>query len=210
MVGLGNPDSKYERTRHNIGFLTVQAFADSLGLRFKDERKFLGKVASGSCDGVTVRLLLPMTYMNNSGMAVRRYADFFRLNVDEILVVTDDVVLGFGVLRLRTKGGAGGHNGLKSVEEHMRTSQYARLRVGVGDREHGELSDHVLGRFSSQEMKTLPNIIKKSTEVISRWLYEDVYAVMNDVNIKDKKPDKEKLQQESPEDGTGEYNGKRN
>jgi len=184
IVGLGNPGSKYTRTRHNIGFMILEAFAKQHGLDFKDDKRLLGKVAKGQVSESNVRLLLPQTYMNSSGMSVRKNVDYFNIDIEDILVISDDVSLQFGTLRLRTKGGAGGHNGLKDIQCHLNSTDYARLKVGVDGEYLCELSDYVLSNFSSKEQSELGEIITKGVDVIQRWLCDDVHKVMNDTNIR--------------------------
>lgn len=143
-VGLGNPGPLYEMTRHNMGFLVVRAFAQRQGWIFKEDKRFKALIVRGFIDGILVHLLLPTTYMNLSGMAVRRYLDFFKLAHDRLVVVTDDIALSFGRLRVKTMGSAGGHNGLKSVEAYLGTSRYIRLKMGIGHPGEKVLSDYVL------------------------------------------------------------------
>ena len=131
-VGLGNPGSEYEKTRHNLGYLVVLALAKRMGVVFKDDKRLQAYVAKGIVDGVIVHLLLPTTYMNKSGLAVQRYLDFFKLSIARTIIVIDDIAFPFGELKLKMMGSAGGHNGLKSIEEHLGTADYARLRMGIG------------------------------------------------------------------------------
>src|SRR5262245_36519769 len=121
VVGLGNPGERYARTRHNMGYMVVQALAEAFGWTFKEERQLKVCVAKGKVDQMTVHLILPMTFMNESGWAVRRYLDLYKLAPRNLRVVCDDIALPFGTLRVRSKGSAGGHNGLKSLETHLAT-----------------------------------------------------------------------------------------
>jgi len=187
-VGLGNPGKEYEMTRHNIGQLLVNVFAHEQGWLLKDDKRCKANVCKGCDHGVAVHLLLPKTYMNDSGSAVRRYLDFYKLTADSLVVVTDDVDLPFGHLRIRENGSAGGHNGLKSIETHIGTRNYCRLRIGVGtSRPFVELSDHVLGRFSAEEQERLASVVDTGCCVLRRLIHEPVDAVMNAVNQKVKK-----------------------
>ena len=170
IVGLGNPGTAYVNTRHNLGFLVLEKFAEKHGLIFKREARFLGKIAQGQINGKKVILLLPLTYMNNSGESVRPCADFYRILSEAILAVCDDVAIEFGTLRLRPKGSAGGHKGLKSIETHLGTAEYPRLRVGVSDRLEGDLADYVLGSFTEDERKELPKILENAVAQIEQWL----------------------------------------
>jgi PTH1 family peptidyl-tRNA hydrolase len=171
---LGNPGKEYEGTRHNVGFRIVRGYAQSLGVSFKRLREFLGEVAQHSAEGETVLLLLPMTYMNESGQSVQRCAEYFKIPSQHVLVVCDDVALPFGQLRMRERGGAGGHKGLRSVEAFLGTQEYPRLRVGVGERAHLEqpLADHVLGRFLQEEEALLPRIVETAESGIRTWVRE--------------------------------------
>ena len=170
VVGLGNPGSAYAQTRHNLGFLSVEKFAETQSFSFRKGDQFLGKIASGQVFGKKVYLLLPSTFMNSSGESVRLAMNYYHIPISNLLVVCDDVNIPFGTLRRRAEGSAGGHNGLKSIEAHLNTQAYARLRVGVGDRAHGDLADHVLGHFASEEMKELPQILENSAADILQWL----------------------------------------
>ena len=201
VVGLGNPGERYVETRHNIGFLAVDFFAREHGWSFKEDKKAFGRLAKGQIEGETIYLLQPTTYMNESGQAVRKVMDFFKLTPEEVLVVTDDVAIPFLEMRLREKGSSGGHNGLKSVERHLGTNNYARLRLGVGERERGSLSQHVLGRFSQSEIKELGPFLDKGIKAIGQLLRgEEIERVMNSVNTRQK----QKPKNESSSSGVGE------
>jgi peptidyl-tRNA hydrolase, PTH1 family len=183
IVGLGNPGKRYEATRHNMGFLVVKALAKTLHAGFKEEKRFSAYVAKVQVDDVSVHMLLPTTYMNESGQAVRSYLDFYRLPVSEMIAVVDDVALAFGKLRLRSSGSAGGHNGLKSIEAHLGTSHYARLRMGIGkDRKEDALADYVLDVFSDEEKQSLSHFIEEGANVLKRLLKESITQVMSNVN----------------------------
>lgn len=174
IVGLGNPGTAYDMTRHNAGHDVVCAFAKDQGWEFKSNSTISGKVAKGSFHGVKTHLLLPSTYMNHSGIAVRKALEYFGVNVSTLLVIADDIFIPFGALRLREKGSAGGHNGLKSVESSLMTSEYHRLRVGVGNIRLCSLEEHVLSRFTDLEFKQLPEIINNALAVIDFWIEGDI------------------------------------
>ena len=182
IVGLGNPGKAYEMTRHNIGFLVVEAFARKYGLELKPDSRFLGTIAKGQVRGVNVHLLMPATYMNESGRSVRKYCDYFKISPEQLLVISDDISLDYERMRLRERGSSGGHNGHKSLQSCMGTTEYARLKMGVGTDSRKDLSDHVLGRFSRDEEDKLDLFIEKAVGVANRWLDEDIEAVMNDAN----------------------------
>lgn len=181
-VGLGNPGTEYEMTRHNVGYLVIEAFARHLGWSLKEDRRFNACVAKGVIDTHPLHLLLPLTYMNLSGNAVRRYVDYFKIPLNHVVIVTDDIALPFGQLRLRGMGSAGGHNGLKSIEACLGTSHYKRLRMGIGHPGEQMLANYVLEAFSYTEQQKLPTFIGHGVEVLQRLLKESFSHVMTSVN----------------------------
>lgn len=186
-VGLGNPGKEYEKTRHNIGNLVLRSFAHNQGFVFKADARFKAEIAKGEISGVKIHCLFPTTYMNESGVAVRKYIDFFKINSNRVVVISDDVDLPFGQMRLKTSGGAGTHNGLKSIEKYLATQCYPRLRMGIGlGYKDQDLADHVLSRFSAEEAATLDSFIKQGASVLARLIIEDIALVMNDINKKQK------------------------
>ena len=182
IVGLGNPGKAYERTRHNVGFKIVQSFAAKHGLTFKHTSDFIGDVAQGNYRDNKVLLLLPTTYMNSSGDAVRRCMDYYKVPTTHLLVVCDDVALPLGTLRMRSKGSSGGHNGLKSIQAHVNTEHYARLRIGVSAPAHEELADYVLGLFSGEEIKVVEELAVKAIEALELWVAAGIAAAMQATN----------------------------
>ena len=170
VVGLGNPGRTYAQTRHNVGFLSVEKFVERQGFSFRLAAQFSGKIAMGKVVEKSIYALLPLTYMNKSGEAVGLVARYFHIPTHHLLVVCDDINIPFGSLRIRSEGSAGGHNGLKSIETHLGTRDYARLRIGVGDRTHGDLADHVLGDFTEKEREEIPQIIENAAASIEQWL----------------------------------------
>jgi peptidyl-tRNA hydrolase, PTH1 family len=196
-VGLGNPGKKYEMTRHNLGFLVIKAFAEEHGLKLKEEPRFDACAARGQVSGKNIFLLMPMTYMNESGSAVKALMDYYKFALKDLVVVADDIALDFGMIRLRSMGSAGGHNGLKSVEAYLGTKHYARLRMGIGfDSLAPSLADHVLDNFTEEELKSLPEILKKGASTLKQLLTEGLIPVMNGVNAK--------LKIKPPQTGVGE------
>ena len=183
IVGLGNPGKKYDDTRHNIGFRVVKALAAKYGITPRPSLiRAKGNFGKGTIRDKMAYLLLPMTFMNESGLAVRKCMDYYKIPLSQLLVITDDVAIPFGSLRLRVKGSCGGHKGLKSVETHLGTSEYARLRLGVGDREQGDLADYVLDRFSQEEQAQLPEMNDRAIHGIELWLESGAEAAMQEVN----------------------------
>lgn len=182
IVGLGNPGKSYERTRHNVGFVAVEKWAHKHGLSFKKEPKFKGSIAEGKIGDDSVLLLMPLTFMNLSGESVMLVMHYYQIDLSRLMIVTDDVAIPLGQLRIRINSGSGGHNGLKSIEECLQTNRYARLRIGVGDREEGELADHVLGRFSEEEVKFLPGVLERAVQALEIWLDKGITSAMSFAN----------------------------
>ncbi len=179
VVCLGNPGKDYQMTRHNMGFLVAEAFLQKLQTKEHFEMRFEASVGKVERDGVVYHILKPLTYMNLSGRALRKYLDYYKLPVSSVLIVCDDVDLPFGKLRLRGLGSPGGHNGLKSIEYHLGTRDYYRLRIGVGRGEAEELTDHVLGVFSQEERVALDQVIQQAVFVIENISKQPVENLMN-------------------------------
>jgi len=183
IVGLGNPGAEYKYTRHNIGFLTAERLAEKLKTAFKTER--YGDVAIGRYRGKRFTILKPNTYMNLSGKAVRYWIEKEKISIENLMVITDDVNLDFGVLRMRPKGSDGGHNGLKSIQELLQTNQYPRLRFGVGkDYPRGAQADYVLGKWTEEQMKALPEIVNQASDALIAFAQEGLQRTMNKFNTK--------------------------
>lgn len=189
IVGLGNPGKRYEKTRHNIGFMVIAELARRLGCSWHEERRWPGRVAKGVTEEAAWHLLMPTTYMNHSGQAVRGYLDYFHIPLTQVLVVVDDIALDFGRMRLKEGGSAGGHNGLKSIEAHLGSQLYKRLRMGIGDRTHGELVDYVLAPFLPEEWDQLPVFLKRGVEVVLELPHKRFDQLMTAVNSKQKTED---------------------
>ena len=180
IVGLGNPGPEYLLTRHNVGFLVLDAWADEEGLQFKDERVRYSKVLALESGE---RLVKPMTYMNESGRSVAGWLEWLKLPVTDLLVVVDDVALPLGQVRLRPEGSAGGHNGLKSIEKHLGTDQYARLRCGVDGVPPGwGLERWVLSQFRREEEDALGQMIRTARLAIECCQSEGIAVAMNRFN----------------------------
>jgi len=185
IVGLGNPGPKYDRTRHNIGFEIVDALAKSFpGISLTENKRFQGEVGEFRSGGDRTVLIKPTTFMNNSGQAVRAVLDWYKLDAGSVLVVYDDMDLPTGKLRMRLSGGAGGHNGMKSIISHLGTKEFPRLRVGIGSTEKGEARDsavvsHVLGRFAPEDRKIVDAVIPMAVDAIDLSLRKGVERSMN-------------------------------
>lgn len=185
IVGLGNPDRKYEKTRHNIGFDVIDALAERYHISVTD-KKHKALCGTGIIEGKKVLLVKPQTYMNNSGESVGEIMNFYKLDAeDELLVIFDDISLPPGKLRIRKKGSAGGHNGIKSIIAHTGTQNFQRIKVGVGEKPEGwDLADHVLGRFSESERKDVEIAIEDAVKAAGMIVMEDIDRAMNEYNKK--------------------------
>lgn len=178
LVGLGNPGPKYDLTRHNIGFMLIDHLASRWGLPLSRE-KFKAQMGSGHSVGRRVILLKPQTYMNLSGQSVSRAAEFFSVGVGAMIVVHDDIDLPFGAVRLKCGGGAGGHNGLKSIDSLMGKRDYFRLRMGVGRPQHGDVSHYVLQRFDAMEQAEMGDFLDRGQAAIETLVSDGLKEAQN-------------------------------
>lgn len=181
VIGLGNPEKKYDKTRHNIGFDVIDELAAQMGIEVKTKRhKALCGV--GQIGSEKVVLVKPQTYMNLSGESVRAVMDFYKLDAaSDIIVIADDISLPTGKIRIRTKGSAGGHNGLKSIISHAKTDGFTRIKVGVGANE-GDLVKHVLGKFSKGERLLAEDAIRDAASAVEVLIMYDAQTAMNKFN----------------------------
>lgn len=184
IVGLGNPGTDYAATRHNIGFDMVTYLSDqyNIPLRSRENKAIVGK---GMIGGQKVMLAQPQTFMNLSGESVRALLDYYKIDIEELIIIYDDISLPVGQIRVRPKGSAGGHNGIKNIIQHLRTEEFARIKIGVGAKpEGGDLVKHVLGRFSREEDGMIRDVFALAEEALIAMLDEDVASAMNRVNGK--------------------------
>lgn len=183
VVGLGNIGHEYSKTRHNMGFMVLDAWSQASNTAFNTMR--YGDVAEIHLKGRTVYLLKPSTYMNLSGNAVRYYLQKLPIPTDRLLVICDDINLPFGKLRMRKNGSDGGHNGLKNIAECLETENYARIRMGVGHEfSTGAQADYVLGNLSEEEMKEMDNLSEKVIQGVKDWIFVGADRAMNVLNAK--------------------------
>ncbi len=183
IVGLGNPGKQYEWTRHNLGFLVVQHLAKKYHLKFSVDSRIKGWIAEGEVEEKKVYLFLPQTYVNQSGVAVEEALLEKKITLENILVVNDDFNLAFGELRLRPEGSDGGHNGLTSIIEHLKTNQFCRLRLGIGAPiDKKQAVDFVLGEFTKKERQELAFFLELATECCVVWIKEGVGKAMSQFN----------------------------
>lgn len=180
IVGLGNPGKEYDGTRHNIGFEAI----DSLGRKYSidlNKSKFKGVCGEGFIEGKKVILLKPTTYMNLSGESIREVINFYKIDNNNIIVIYDDISLEIGKLRIREKGSAGGHNGIKSIIANLSTDVFPRIKIGVGQPK-GDLVSHVLGRFNKEEAQDLKEVIDASIKAVEIIIKNGAKAAMNELN----------------------------
>ena len=187
IAGLGNPGKDYEKTRHNAGFCCIDVLASryNINIRENEHKALVGK---GYIEGQKVILVKPQTYMNNSGEAIREITDYYKVDPEsELLILYDDISLDVGMLRIRDKGSAGGHNGIKSIISHLGTQNFLRIKIGVGDKvPQGDLVDHVLGHFNADDSKMMKETFEKGAEAAIMLLGGDLEKAMNIYNRKNK------------------------
>ncbi len=185
IAGLGNPGKKYAKTRHNVGFDTLDIIADRYRIDVTTE-KFKALVGTGVIDGQKVILVKPQTFMNLSGESLRLVCDFYKIDVEEeLIVIYDDISLEPGQIRIRKKGSAGGHNGMKSIITHLGTQIFKRVKVGVGAKPEGyDLADYVLGRFSFSERLEMEEAFDRAARAAAALVTQDPQTVMNGYNKK--------------------------
>ena len=184
IVGLGNPGSEYERTRHNTGFMVVDRLASKHNIEIKKE-KSKALFGTGEINGEKVMIVKPQTFMNLSGESIRPLADYYKVDPEDILIVYDDISLAPGQLRIRAKGSAGGHNGIKSIIAHLGTQEFPRVKVGVGEKpSRMDLADYVLGHFSKEERATMDDAVKEAADAVCEIVNVGIAQAMNDHNRK--------------------------
>ncbi len=184
IIGLGNPTTEYVGTRHNIGFDAITKLADSYHIDVK-ERKHKALCGKGIIAGQKVMLIKPQTYMNLSGESVREVLDFYKASSEDIIVLYDDINLEPGQLRIREKGSAGGHNGIKNIIAHLGTEQFARVRIGVGEKpKDWDLKDYVLGRFKAEEEPLMREALTNTAKACELFVQGELGVAMNTFNRK--------------------------
>ncbi len=183
VAGLGNPGKQYEMTRHNIGFEAIDYIADQYGVKVK-KLKFKGLYAEVNIGGEKVILLKPQTYMNLSGESIREFAAFYKIPTENIIVISDDIYLDSGKVRIRKSGSAGGHNGLKSIIYQLCSDQFPRIRLGVNtpNRKEADLADFVLARFSKEEIPLLEDAIIRAKKAVEEIVSNNIESAMNKYN----------------------------
>jgi PTH1 family peptidyl-tRNA hydrolase len=183
IVGLGNPGAEYAKTRHNAGFLVVEKLAARWRVEWSAEKKFRSQIAKSEREGKRVLLCKPHTFMNLSGEAVAAVAGYYNVPRNQVVVVLDDADLPLGEIRFRPHGGTGGHHGLESIEQHLGSKDYARLRVGIGRKDGArEISGHVLGRFGADEAALLQKVLTVACDQLECWLDAGIQKAMTRFN----------------------------
>lgn len=194
VVGLGNPGSKYEQTRHNVGFDVLRCIAQRYDVG-RPKAKFNAEVAEIQIHNQKTVLISPLTFMNLSGQSVRAAIDFYKNELSDLLIICDDINLDVGRLRLKPSGSAGGQNGLKDIINRLGTNQFSRLRIGVGRvPPKWDASNFVLGKFEEEDRQLIDQAIKRSADAIEVWVQTGIQAAMNQFNADPKKPRKQKTQ----------------
>lgn len=196
IAGLGNPGAKYEGTRHNMGFCVIDELAKRHHIAV-EKKQFKGLTGRGVIGGQQVLLLKPLTFMNLSGESLRAAFDFYKPELDQVLVIFDDISLETGQLRIRKKGSAGGHNGVKSIIAHLGTNEFPRIKVGVGEPGRGELVDFVLGRFRGDDVTIMKQAVETAACAVETFLEEGPEAAMNLYNKKKEKKKEKKEEKDS-------------
>lgn len=184
IVGLGNPGDKYAATRHNVGFMAIDYLADQYGVKV-DRIKFKGVYGEARLGGQKVLLLKPQTFMNLSGESVREICEFYKVPMEDVVVIYDDISMKVGSLRIREKGSAGGHNGIKNIIYQTQTDVFPRIKVGVGAKPHPDydLADWVLGQFSAEDRKTLSDLMPTIQKAVELLVKDEPKEAMNQCNI---------------------------
>ena len=181
IVGLGNPGREYENTRHNMGFMSIDKFANNHNVKI-DKSKFGGLYTDLTIKGEKVILLKPQEYINLSGEVIKRYADFYKIDIDDILIISDDLDQDIGNLKLKLKGSSGGHNGLKNIELHLHTQEYKRIKIGISNDKSMNTKDYVLGKISKENKKILDNVTDKVVDILNDYFTLSFDNLMNKYN----------------------------
>lgn len=184
IVGLGNPTKEYENTRHNIGFMAIDALSEEYHIPV-DSLRHKALIGKGVMEGQKVILAKPVTYMNLSGEAVRAISDYYKIPPEDIIIIFDDTTLDVGRMRIRKKGSAGGHNGIKSIIAHLGTMEFPRIKIGIGAKREGQdLADYVLGRFPKEEKEALGQVLEDVKKAAALMVWDDIEEAMNQYNKK--------------------------
>ena len=180
IVGLGNPGREYETTRHNVGFMVIDNYCKKYNKSYSS--KFNGLYIQSDINGEKVIFLKPQKYMNLSGEVIRDFVHYFKIKIEDILIINDDLDINIGKYKLKANGSSGGHNGLKNIESNIGTNKYKRLKIGISNDKNRDTKDYVLGKFNIEEKKILDNIIKKSEDIINDFFLLNFDLLMTKYN----------------------------
>ena len=184
IVGLGNPTKEYAGTRHNVGFSVIYNISDAYNIPV-ETKKHKALIGKGIIEGEKVILAMPQTYMNLSGESVRELMDYYKCDLSDLIVIYDDISLDVGKLRIRAKGSAGGHNGIKNIIAQLGTQEFTRIKIGVGEKPAKmDLADYVLGHFSKEEQATMDDAVKEAADAVCEIVNVGIAQAMNDHNRK--------------------------
>lgn len=186
IVGLGNPGKEYENTRHNLGFMVVDNYISKRGISDNWKSKFNGKYLETNIKGEKVIFLKPQSYMNLSGGVVSQFVNFYKIDISNILVISDDLDLLTGNYKLKSKGSCGGHNGLRDIERCLGTNEYKRLKVGISKDNHFDTKDYVLGKFSEEDNKIYSDVFSSLVDVLDDYFILEFGNLMNKYNSKNR------------------------
>lgn len=182
IVGLGNPGKEYEKTRHNTGFMVIDELAKYIGIEV-NKNKFKAEIGEGIIKGEKVILAKPQTYMNNSGESIIELVKYYKIDLDHLIVIYDDIDLDVGRLRIRKSGSAGTHNGMRSIVHYLDNTAFPRIRVGIGKNQVGDLVNHVLGKFQGDELEIMSESILKASEAVKIIVSEGIDIAMNKIHV---------------------------
>ena len=181
IVGLGNPGKEYENTRHNIGYIFIDSLADKLGVSI-DKKKFNGLYTEAVINNEKVLLVKPLSYMNLSGEVVEKFVSFYKIDINDILIINDDLDLDVGRVRLRLRGSSGGHNGLKNIALHLKTEDFKRLKIGISNNKLIDTKDYVLGKFTKEDKEIINNLKDKIVNLLMDFVNTDFDKLMAKYN----------------------------
>ena len=181
IVGLGNPGSEYINTRHNVGYMVLDKLKEKYNLNFS-KNKFTGSYAETTINGEKYMLLLPEKYMNLSGEVVSDYVKYFKINIEDILIISDDLDMPIGKIKLKANGSSGGHNGLKNIEKHLNTSEYKRLKIGIANNKDIDTKDYVLGKFNTSEKQLINIALETALNIVEDFSILSFDRLMNKYN----------------------------
>ena len=181
IVGLGNPGIEYINTRHNIGFMSIDTLAYSLNLKI-DKNKFDGLYVKTNIGKENVILLKPQKYINLSGDVIKKYIDFFKINIEDVLIISDDLDLPLGKIKIKYKGSSGGHNGLKNIEKNLNTNEYKRIKIGISNNKLIDTKDYVLGKLKDEDLNIIKETLNKIPQIIDDYINYPFEQLMSKYN----------------------------